>query len=198
MIQRQTVQVPPAPATLAGTVLAHQAAAYMLRTHIYDSPLDWIDVPTLARELYARGTKDELAGLKAVKTDVVPDSLEAAMGILTVYAASAPTAAVLDFHNGNALAVVGSRTSFYVIDLKNGLFYPTSAPEYDADRYEHGDNAKFTVEYYRLAAKRPRDEDDEPVVAAAQAPPKVTKKKKAKLVPPPSPIKPESPIIKVE
>jgi hypothetical protein len=76
-------------------------------------------------------------------------------------------ACLITFDSDNSLLIVGSSNSYYMVDVPNGIFTTSSAPEYDIADYAQLHGTVVAVEYTTTP----------PVVAVQPVEPKLKKKK---------------------
>jgi len=139
--------------------------------------LDKDDICTSVSEAYE--TKDVDIQNDVVEIDGCIDDNEnapEAMGTLTAIAINKPTGCIINFDNGNSLCVVGSGSSFYMIDLLHGIFNNTNGPEYDVNTYvdEYG-SEHFKLQFFALK-DREREKTPPPAPAAKKPRKKVVRK----------------------
>lgn len=164
MRQRPCIAFPKPPAELNHHDLARFMVRYMLSSGNAEIPVMFFDKDELSVVMvkgYTGGLKleDERA-LKEIQAD--DDTVTGAIATLTVMAMHRPTGCILEFENKNALCVVGSGSSFYMIDLSNGVFYNTNGPEYDIQTYvdEYGSD-HFKLHYFIIKEDTEEEEKKE-------------------------------------
>jgi len=127
---------------------------YMLHSGNSEIPvmfLDRDDLGNVVNEAYKGNLQDgNDDDVTEIQVDADAD-IVSAMANLTVLAMAKPTGCIVTFDNGNSLCMVGSSSSFYMIDLSNGIFCHTSGPEYDVQSYvnEFGSD-HFKLQYFAI------------------------------------------------
>lgn len=187
MHQRPCIAFPRPPAAGQKNNLALYMVRYMLQSGNSEIPIMFLnkeDIDLSVRKAYAGNSSstDEVTEVEIELDQVDPIS---AMATLTVMALSKPMGCILTFDNGNSLCVVGSGSSFYMIDLSNGIFCHTTGPEYDINTYvdEHG-SEDCKLQYFTLkveekpASPKPKRVKVEEADEEEAAPTTVVKKKK--------------------
>lgn len=157
MRQRPCVSLPKPPVASddanAKLSLATFMVRYMLQSGNSEVPVMFLDQEDLGQTVTRAyegkdAVEDDVTEIDV--SDVGNDAVEA-MSNLTVMAINKPTGCIVSFDNGNSLCVVGSNSSFYMIDLSNGIFCNTSGPEYDIRSYvdEFGSD-HFKIQYFTI------------------------------------------------
>ena len=157
MHQRPCIPFPKPPKNLNGSDAAFFATRYMLISGNAETPPLFFDTQELSNYIEQGLTfETDAKNVKELKMDA-DDNVTAAISTLTVMAMQQPTACLIEFDNKNALCVVGSDSSFYMIDLCNNVFYSTNGPEYDINTYvnDYGSD-NFKIAYFQVDDARPK------------------------------------------
>lgn len=173
MRQRPSVSFPKPPSKGApkSSALMTHMVHYMLQSGNSEVPVMFLDTEDLEARVQKAYKGETDASDQVTEVDGPIDTIANAVSNLTVMAMSKPTGCVAMFDNGNSVGIVGSGSSFYIIDLSNGLFCQTNGPEYDMNSYvqEFG-SEHFKLQYFTAKVQ--------PVEVEIPALPKAKKKRK--------------------
>lgn len=178
MRQRPCVSFPKPPADGApeNSALVTHMVHYMLQSGNSEVPVMFLDKEDLQERVEKAYTGTTESAEDVTEVDGPIDSVANAVSSLTVMAMSKPTGCIAMFDNGNSVGIVGSGSSFYMIDLSNGIFCQTSGPEYDINSYiEEFGSEHFKLQYFTVKEPEPKKKKikvEIPVI------PKATKKKR--------------------
>ncbi len=178
MRQRPSVSFPKPPATGApeNSALVTHMVHYMLQSGNSEVPVMFLDKEDLEARVLRAYKGDAEVTDEVTEIDGPIDTINDAVSSLTVMAMTKPTGCIAMFDNGNSVGLVGSGSSFYMIDLSNGIFCQTSGPEYDIKSYVK----EFGSEHFKMQYFTTKVTTHEKIEVEIPALPKAKKKRTTK------------------